>query len=121
MQPWLSVVIALLLWMAFWLFAVNWKKLWTVLAAGAWLPVVLLGLMAATVWSRIAPGTCSCLGFVTLPNYLWQLGYVVGMVGLALFAGWLQGQFGYAPVEMSLDPPPAEHGRSHHSPGHGHH
>jgi hypothetical protein len=115
-----SVVIAVLLWMAFWLFAVNWKKLWTELAAGAWLPVVLLGLMAATVWSRIAPGPCSRLGFVTLPNMLWQLGAVAGLIGLALFSGWLQGQWGYLPHEMSVEPPPAGHGH-HHGHGHGHH
>jgi hypothetical protein len=115
-----SVVVAVLLWMGFWLFAVNWKKLWPALAAGAWMPVVLLGVMAATVWSRIAPGPGPCLGFVTLPNTLWQLGSVAGLIGLALFSGWLQGQFGYTPHQMSVEPPPAEHGHPHHH-GHGHH
>ena len=119
MQPWLSELIAVLLWMAFWLFAINWKKMWAVLAAGAWLPLVLLGLMSAVVWSRISPTPCSCLGFVTLPNMLWQLGAVTGLIGLALFSGWLQEQLGYAPHETSVEPAPAGHGH-HHGHGHGH-
>jgi hypothetical protein len=106
------------LWCAWWLWAVNWKKAWPVLAEGAWAPVVLLMLMAAMVWSRIAPSPCDCLGFVTVPNGWWQLGSVAALVATALFCGWLQGYFGWTPREVSVEPPPAATGHGH---GHGHH
>src|SRR5262245_36577162 len=43
----------LIAWVAWWLFAVNWKKAWPVLAEGAWAPLVLLILVGALVWSRL--------------------------------------------------------------------
>src|SRR5437763_1131546 len=82
---------------------------WPVLAEGAWVPVVLLMLVGALAWSRISPGPCTCLGFVTLPNFWWQLGAVGGLVALALFCGWLQGLLGWAPEEVNLEPPSAPH------------
>jgi len=103
-------------WCAWWLGGVNWQKTWPVLAKGAWAPVVLLMLITATVWSRIAPEPCNCLGFLVVPNFLWQLGAVSGLVALALFCGWLQGQLGWTPAEISLEPPPVAHGHDH-----GHH
>jgi hypothetical protein len=109
-----SLVIA---WTAWWLWAVNWQKTWPVLARGAWAPVVLLMLVAALVWSRLAPGPCDCLGFVTVPNFWWQLGGVGLLAALTLLCGWLQGVFGWTPAEINLEPPaPVDH---HH--GHGHH
>jgi hypothetical protein len=111
-------LLPILLWAAFWLFAVDWRKLWPVLRAGAWAPCVLLGLMAALVWSRLAPGKCDCLGLTPIPNFWWQLGSVGLLAGIALFAGWLQGQLSYVPPEIAVEPP-ADHGHGHH--GHGHH
>ena len=46
-------ILPAILWMAFWLFAVDWGRVWPVLARGAWAPCVLLGLVVATVWSRL--------------------------------------------------------------------
>ena len=101
------------LWCAWWLGAVNWKKAWPVLAQGAWVPVVLLMLMATMAWSRIAPGPCDCLGSVKVPGPWWQLGAVCALVALALFCGWVQGYFGWTPPEVSVEPPPAAHGDGH--------
>jgi hypothetical protein len=130
----------LLAWLAWWLLAVNWSKLWPVLARGAWLPVVLLMTVAALVWSQIAPSD-----WAGVPNFWWQLGGVGLLGAVTLLCGWLQGVFGWQPAELSLHPPvatvhahghdegtgpehraieevPHEPGHSHgHAHGHGHH
>lgn len=102
---------------AWWLLGVNWRKAWRYLADGAWVPVVLLLVVSALVWSRLAPGECDCLGFMKVPNFWWQLGYVGMLAAIALFCGWLQGVFGWTPAEVDLEPP-ADTGHGHH---HGHH
>jgi hypothetical protein len=101
-----------LLWIALWLWAVNWKKLWPVLGKGAWAPLLLLCVLVALVWSRIAPGSCPC----GLPAFWWQLGSTLGLVAVALVCGWLQGLFHWAPAEIDLSPPAHGHGHDH-----GHH
>jgi hypothetical protein len=107
----------LIVWVAWWLWAVNWQRVWPVLARGAWLPVVLLLVMAALVWSQLAPSDCNCLGFITVANFWWQLGAVGSMGALTLFCGWVQGYFGWTPPEIDLEPAaPAGH-----ESGHGHH
>lgn len=113
LPQWLSIVIAVLLWMVYWLCAVDWNSVWPILARGGWVPCVLLGLMAATVWSRLAPGPCQCLGILTVPNFWGQLGSVATLMALALFAGWLQGQFSFRPPAISFEPP-APHAHGHH-------
>ena len=85
------------------------------LAQGAWLPVLLLMIVTALVWSQIAPGDCTCLGFVAVPNFWWQLGGVSLLVTMTLLCGWLQGVFGWTPTVVSIEPPEApimenEHG-----------
>jgi hypothetical protein len=75
---------------------------------------VLLIFSAALVWSRIAPSDCSCLGFVTVANFWWQLGGIGLLAALTLFCGWVQGYFGWAPAEIELEPAAdAGHGHSH--------
>ena len=59
----------LLFWVAWWLWGVNWNKAWGYLQAGAWVPLVLISLLTALVWSGVAPGNCTCLPFVTVPNF----------------------------------------------------
>jgi hypothetical protein len=121
LPEWLSRLFAVLLqllpaglWCAWWLWAVNWKKTWPVLARGAWVPVVLLMLVAAGVWSRLAPGPYSGLGVVTIPNFWWQLGGVGALAAAALFCGYLQGYFGWEPAEIDLELPAPAHGHDHH-------
>src|SRR5437764_451168 len=117
--PVVQLLIPVVLWMAFWLFAVNWNNAWPTLREGAWAPVVLLGLLAAIVWSQLLPGPC-CPFVAALPNFWWQLGVVALLIGCALFAGWLQGVLHYSPVEVSAEPP-AHHdhaGDHHHAPDH---
>jgi hypothetical protein len=109
----------LVVWVAWWLLAVNWRKTWPVLAQGGWAPVVLLVLMTALVWSRLAPGELTWVNGTSVPNYWWQLLGVSLLALSALFCGWLQGVLGWVPPEISVEPPAAPaHGHDH---GHGHH
>ena len=89
----------LIVWIAWWLWGVNWKRVWPVLARGAWAPLLLLLVIVALVWSQIAPA-------VRLPNFWWQLGALILLLLLTLFCGWLQGVFNWAPAEIDLEPPP---------------
>jgi len=104
------------LWVVFWLFCVNWKKTWPVLAHGAWAPMLLLMFIAAEVWARIDPSSCGCLRFVVIPTFWWQLGSVATLVAVALLCGWLQLFLGLTPRDIPVEPAPTAHG--HH---HGHH
>jgi hypothetical protein len=114
-QTWLgqtlAVLLPLLLWCAWWLGGVNWTKAWPVLASGGWVPVLLLMAVATLAWSRIETDHP---GWLALPNVWWQLVCVCGLVAIALFSGWLQGYFGWAPAEIDLEPPAhAGHGDAH--------
>ena len=111
----LKVVVPLALWLLFWLLAVDWRKLWPVLRIGGWLPPVLLIVVSAYVWARIVSEPCTCLPFVTIPNFWWQLGEISGLAVIALFCGWLQSHMGWAPVTVAIDPPASDdHGHATH-------
>lgn len=108
----------LLAWLAWWLGGANWKRLWPALARGGWTALLLLWVVSALVWSRLEPKACACLGFVTVPNFLWQLGAVGLLIASAFFCGWLQGVMHWTPPELQLEPQPA-HDHAH-EVGHGH-
>ncbi len=108
---WVFSVALAIAWFAWWLWGVNWGRLWPVLQRGAWVVVVLLVLMAALVWSQIAPTGDES-------NFWRQLGWASLVTALTLFCGWLQGVFGWAPPEIELEPVEAAGG---HDDGHGHH
>jgi hypothetical protein len=112
----LSVLLMLLpwaLWCVWWLFAVNWRKAWPMLAEGGWVPVVLLMIVASLAWAMIDARSCDCLGVMVVPNGWWQLGTVITLAALALLCGWLQGYFAWTPPEISVEPPPVTH--EHHA------
>jgi hypothetical protein len=98
----------LLAWAAWWLWAVNWQRTKAVLAGGAWMPVVLILLIAARVWASVAPSDLTLFGFARVPNFWWQLGAVSLVMGVGLFFGWLQGVLDWAPPEIDLGPPAHE-------------
>jgi hypothetical protein len=85
-----------------------------VLAEGAWVPVVLLVIAGAMAWSQLAPSQGNFLGFVTLPNFWWQLGDVALLVAVTLLCGWIQGLLNWYPPEIDLEPATAAHNHAHH-------
>src|SRR5205807_815162 len=103
-------------WLAWALFAVNWKRTWAVLAEGAWAPVVLLTLLVALVWASLSPNSITFLGFLPLDSFWWKLGAVWIIVALTCFCGWLQGVWHYTPPEISTEPAAVGDGHDH-----GHH
>lgn len=110
-------LVGLLLFFLFFLFAVNWQRLWPVLQEGGAIPLSLLLILVALVWSQIAPGDVVLFGGVLLGNFWWQL-VVVGLVAcVALFAGWLQDRYGWYPPEFAVEPQDG-HGHDHHSEHH---
>ena len=71
--------------------------------------------MAALAWSQMVQADCKCLGFLTVPNFWWQLGELALLAAVALFCGWLQGLLGWTPAEIDLEPPvTAAHMDGHH-------
>jgi hypothetical protein len=99
-------VVTVCVYVAVCLWAVNWRRGWPVLAEGGWMPLVLIGIMAAVVWAEVFPGPALALGFIPLPNGVWQLGAVAVLIGVALACGWLQTYYGWYPPEINFDPPP---------------
>src|SRR5262249_24640148 len=86
---------------------------------GGWLPLVLIAVMAALVFSAVWPSSVVVLGVLVVPNFLWQLGGTALVIGVALFCGWLQVHYGWQPPEIRVEPPAHDHGHGHH--GHDHH
>ena len=109
------------LWCAWWLWCVNWKHAWPVLARGGWIVVVLLTFVSALAWSGVFPSSCDCLP-IPLANFWWQLGACTTLVLVALFCGWLQGRFGLTPAEVDFEPvehpDDRGHGHDHPAPAH---
>jgi hypothetical protein len=107
-------------WFAWWLWAVNWRKVWPVLAQGGWVVLLLIMITAALVWSELSPSTSVVLGFFIVANFWWQLGAVGFLVVLTLACGWIQDHFGWQPEEINLDPPMVLAESHAHSSSHGH-
>lgn len=86
--PWL----ALLAWVGFWLFAVNWVQLRKLLLQGGWIGLVLIGFMMIVVWWAIAPppdGHHLILG-LTLSNFVGKTVYVTFLMCILLLCGSVQ-------------------------------
>src|SRR6516164_4816245 len=91
----------LLVWIAWWLWAVNWKKVWPVLAQGGWMVVALLIVVAALVWSEMAPNTGYVFGGLLVGSAFLRHLILVSILALvALACGWLQGMLGWEPAEI---------------------
>jgi hypothetical protein len=104
----------IILWVAWWLWAVDWPKFWPTLAEGAWAVLVLLALVVAMALTFLIPGSQTVAG-VDVPSPWWQLGAVSVAVAVMFLCGWLQGVLGWYPPEPQPGPA-AGHGH-----GHGHH
>ncbi len=113
----LGPVLALLAWAAWWLWGVNWSRVWPVLARGGWLAVVLVVLLGSLAWSQVFPRE-PALGWVRLPNFWWQLGVAVVLTLATLWLGWLQGILGWAPGDPLPEPTSGEALPEHDHPEH---
>src|SRR5262249_28466635 len=110
--------LGILLWIVWWLWAVNWTKAWAALAQGAWVGVVLLVLLAAMAWSHIDQSPWAVAGIGSVPSSWASLACVSAFTALALFCGWLQGVMGWTPAELDLEPA-EDHGHAaEHNHGH---
>ncbi|WP_437203752.1 hypothetical protein [Planctomicrobium sp. SH664] len=87
-SPWTP----LLLWVAFWLFAVNWRKLYPVLMQGGLIGVILLALTTILVWSSISvpeSGFHYIYG-LKADNVVGKGVFVTGLLVIASFCGSVQ-------------------------------
>jgi hypothetical protein len=104
-------VIPLAIWIAFWLFAVNWVKLRAALLSGGMIGLFLIGLVAVIVWGVVAPpaeGVHNFLG-LKLSNFV---GKTVLVTGLACEDDSAEGEL-HAAIHG--------HGDSHGHNDHAHH
>ncbi len=115
---WIAVWALLIVWLAWWTWGVNWKRVWPILREGAWMPAVLLLVITALVWSRLAPGSYEGLGVTRVPNFWWQLGALGLLAILTLACGWVQDHFHWTPAHLDLEPPVAHENGHEHPTGH---
>ena len=92
------------LWCVWWLCCVNWRHCWPILAAGGWVVICGLGLLATILWTAIDPVACKCFPHLTLSAFLSHFVGVVLLVVVALLCGWLQGRCSWGPEEVIIDP-----------------
>jgi hypothetical protein len=102
-------------WFAWWLWGVDWTRVWPVLARGGWVVVLLLVVVAALAWSEIAPRESEETGLFALSNFWWHLAAASAIVALTLFCGWLQAMFRWEPEPTALDEPADAHGEPAHA------
>jgi hypothetical protein len=118
--PWTPLIA----WIAFWLLAVNWEKLYPVLARGAIIGVLLIGLMMILVWGLIAPpddGVHHLFG-LNPSNFVGKTIYVTMLLTIMALCGSVQlsgacGSFCHFPED---EPEHAHDGHDHGHDDHGH-
>jgi hypothetical protein len=88
--PWLPLGA----WVVFWMFGVNWSKLYPLLRQrwGGWIAVVLIGLVMILVWGSVAPpatGSHHVFG-LELSNYIGKTVYVTALFCIVFLCGSVQ-------------------------------
>lgn len=71
----------LIAWIAFWLLAVNWQKLYPVIASGGWIGLLLLWFTMILIWGVVSPpegGSHHLLG-LHVSNFFGKMIYVTGL------------------------------------------
>lgn len=123
--PWTPLIA----WIAFWLLAVNWEKLYPVLAKGAVIGVVLIGLMMILVWGLIAPppdGVHHLFGLHP-SNFVGKTIYVTMLLTIMALCGSVQLSGACGPLCKFPEDQPEDdhhshdHGHDHGHDAHGHH
>ena len=82
----------LLAWIAFWLFAVNWRVLSPILAKGGWVGVLLTMLMTILIWGVIAEpeGGFHYLYGLKVGSFTGKTIYVTSLFTIAALCGTVQ-------------------------------
>ena len=119
--PWTPLIA----WVAFWLLAVNWEKLYPVLAKGAAIGVLLIGLTMVLVWGLIAPpsdGVHHLFG-LSPSNFFGKAIYVTMLLTIMALCGSVQlsgacGSFCHFPDDEPDEHSDHRHG-GHDDHGHG--
>lgn len=83
--PWALFVV----WVVWWLFAVEWRALVPRLKQGAWLAVALLGALTVLVWGCLQPEPQVVFGY-EMRNFAAKAAIVAVLYVLAFAAGALQ-------------------------------
>ena len=88
LTPW----IPLLAWIAFWLCAVNWRKLYPILTSGGWIGVALAFVMTVLIWSIIwiPEGGMHYLSGLQVSNTVGKVVYVTILFVIAFLCGTVQ-------------------------------
>jgi hypothetical protein len=104
----LEILLPIGAWCVWWLWCVDWRRCWPLLAGGGWVVLCGLALAATLLWTVLDSAACTCLPLLTLPAFVTHLAGVLALVGIALFCGWVQGRFAWTPEEVAVDPPSSD-------------
>lgn len=112
-------------WIAFWLLAVNWEKLYLVATKGAVLGILLIMAMMILTWGLIAPhdrGYHAMFG-LEITNFVGKTIYVTMLMTIALLCGAVQlsgacGTLVHFPDNEEVDDHAHEHGHDGHDVHH---
>lgn len=116
---------ALVAWLAFWLFAVNWTKFRAqIVHEGGWIALILIAFVWTIVWGVVAPpasGSYHLFG-LTISNFTGKFVYVSGLYCLMFLAGAAQLSGACGNIQFAEEPVEADdHGHGHDSHGHDSH
>lgn len=120
--PWFP----LLAWVAFWLLAVNWQKLFPILLRGGLIGVFFMYFLMIMIWGLIAPpegGTHHLLG-LQIGNFVGKTVYVTALFVIAGICASVQMSGAVAALTSFKDEEPEDdhaHGHGHGDHGHGDH
>jgi uncharacterized membrane protein YuzA (DUF378 family) len=82
----------LIAWIAFWLLAVNWRRLYPVISSGGFIGLLLLWFTMILVWGVVSPpegGTHHILG-LHVSNFFGKMIYVTGLYVITALCGVTQ-------------------------------
>jgi hypothetical protein len=116
--------IPLVVWVAYWLFGVNWAKLRVVLLQGGWIGLLLIGFVVVLIWGTVSPPQSGYHHFLglTVGNFVGKTMLVTTLICIMFLCGSVQ-LSGFCGSWCQFDEPaaePAAHADSHGNGSHMH-